>query len=200
MFCPASFYSIRLLRNSKMTDSCAGSTGSTSPEIMNVTPSIQMATEESSLLCQPKPISIKILLTKEAKANGIPQYQTTGAAGMDLRSVEAVTIPPGDRMLVRTGITMEIPQGMEGQIRPRSGLALKRGLTVLNSPGTIDSDYRGGVCVLLYNTTNQPQSIEIGERIAQIVFAPVTRVQLVEADQLTVTARGAGGYGSTGTK
>ncbi len=93
-----------------------------------------------------------------------------------------------------------MPPGVEGQVRPRSGLALKRGITVLNTPGTIDADYRGGICVLLYNASPDPQTIDIGERIAQIVFVPVLRAELVRVDSLSDTERGAGGYGSTGTK
>ncbi len=140
-------------------------------------------------------------MTKEARALGVPRYQTLHAAGMDLRTVEKGVLRPGERMLFRTGISIAIPPGMEGQIRSRSGLALKQGLVVLNSPGTIDADYRGGIAVLLYNAGNEVQSVEIGERIAQIVFARVENVVLqpVETiEELGKTARGAGGYGSTG--
>ena len=131
----------------------------------------------------------------------LPTYQSDGAAGMDLHAALAapVTIPPLGRAKIPTGLTMAIPEQFEGQVRPRSGLAAKRGVTVLNSPGTVDSDYRGEVIVLLVNVSNAPVTIEPLERIAQIVFAPVGRAELRLVHDLPKTSRGAGGYGSTGT-
>ena len=134
--------------------------------------------------------------------NGLPEYETSDSAGMDLRAhlAKPMAIRPGERALVPTGLRLEIPSGFEGQVRPRSGLALKRGLTVLNAPGTIDADYRGDVGVILINHSDEDQLIEPGDRVAQIVFAPVTRAQLSETDQLTDTSRDAGGFGSTGKR
>lgn len=132
----------------------------------------------------------------------LPTYETAGAAGMDLRAAvpdhEPLTITPGARALVPTGLIMEIPQGFEGQVRPRSGLALKHGVTCLNTPGTIDSDYRGEVKVLLVNLGSEDFVVSRAMRIAQMVIAPVTRVTVVEASLANETARGAGGFGSTG--
>ncbi|WP_377843611.1 dUTP diphosphatase [Bosea sp. UC22_33] len=130
----------------------------------------------------------------------LPAYETEGAAGLDLRAAigEAVTLAPGARALVPTGLSMQLPVGFEGQIRPRSGLALRHGVTVLNAPGTVDSDYRGEVSVVLINHGNEPFTITRGDRIAQLVVAPVTHARLSEVDRLDETARGAGGYGSTG--
>ena len=121
---------------------------------------------------------------------------------MDLRAdlEETVVLDPGGRTLIPTGLYIEIPAGYEAQVRPRSGLALKRGLTVLNAPGTIDADYRGEVGVILANLSQEVQSVEPGERIAQLLFAPVTRGQLVEVEVLSETERGRGGFGSTGVK
>jgi dUTP pyrophosphatase len=136
----------------------------------------------------------------------LPKYMSDGAAGMDLAaslegspegSIE-LTIQPGARALVGTGLAIELPHGHEAQVRPRSGLALKHGVTVLNSPGTVDEDYRGEVKVLLVNHGEQPFTVRDGERIAQLVIAPVTHVELVESE-LGDTRRGAGGYGHTGT-
>jgi dUTP pyrophosphatase len=130
----------------------------------------------------------------------LPQYQTQGAAGLDLHAAleAAVTVPPLGRVRVPTGLSFAIPSHFEGQIRPRSGLAARSGLTVLNTPGTIDSDYRGEVQVLLVNLSDAPVSIAPLERIAQIVIAPVARAELVLVAELEGTARGSGGYGSTG--
>lgn len=132
----------------------------------------------------------------------LPAYATEGAAGFDLAAAVAapVTLPPGGRALVPTGLAMALPPGYEAQVRPRSGLAAKHGVTVLNSPGTIDSDYRGEVGVILINLGDVPFVVERGMRIAQAVVAPVTHARLVEAATLGETARGAGGFGSTGTK
>jgi dUTP pyrophosphatase len=128
----------------------------------------------------------------------LPRYQTAGAAGMDLRADEPVDLAPGERRLVPTGIAVAIPPGWEGQVRPRSGLALKLGLGIANGPGTIDSDYRGEVGVILVNWGQEPVRLSRGERIAQLVVAPVTRGSLVEVAELPGTGRGGGGFGSTG--
>jgi dUTP pyrophosphatase len=132
----------------------------------------------------------------------LPAYATEGAAGFDLAAAVAapVTLAPGGRALVPTGFAMAVPPGFEAQVRPRSGLAAKHGVTVLNTPGTIDSDYRGEVGVVLINLGDAPFVVERGMRIAQVVVAPVTHARLVEAASLSDTARGAGGFGSTGTK
>lgn len=134
--------------------------------------------------------------------NPLPEYETADSAGMDLRAHldAALTLDPGERALVPTGMCMEIPPGYEGQVRPRSGLALKQGLTVLNAPGTIDADYRGDVGVILVNTSTTAQTLEPGDRIAQIVFAPVTRAQFMEVEQLGDSGRSSGGFGSTGRR
>lgn len=131
----------------------------------------------------------------------VPDYATPQAAGMDLVAAnkEPITLQPSERALVPTGIQMALPPGYEAQIRPRSGLALKHGITVLNSPGTIDADYRGEVQVLLVNLGNQPFVIERGMRIAQMVVARFVQIQLNEVNELPGTERGAGGFGSTGT-
>jgi dUTP pyrophosphatase len=132
----------------------------------------------------------------------LPAYETAGAAGMDLRAAvgddEPMTLAPGARALVPTGFVMEIPQGFEAQIRPRSGLAFKNGVTCLNTPGTIDSDYRGEVKVLLINLGQEDFVITRGMRIAQMVIAPVTQVRLTVVAETSDTTRGAGGFGSTG--
>jgi len=128
----------------------------------------------------------------------IPAYQTAEAAGFDLHSTEDIVIAPGERKLIGTGLAFEIPVGYEIQIRPRSGLAYKHGITVLNSPGTIDSDYRGEIKVLLINHSNESFEIKVGERIAQAVIKEVIQATFEEVDELNDTARGAGGFGSTG--
>lgn len=132
----------------------------------------------------------------------LPSYETSGAAGMDLRAAvadnEPMTLAPGKRALVPTGFIFEIPDGYEAQVRPRSGLAFKHGITCLNTPGTIDSDYRGEVKVLLVNLGDEPFEITRGMRIAQMVIAPVTQVRVAEISESSSTARGAGGFGSTG--
>jgi dUTP pyrophosphatase len=132
----------------------------------------------------------------------LPAYETAGSAGMDLRAAvpedAPVTLAPGARALVPTGLKIALPPGHEAQVRPRSGLALKHGVTCLNSPGTIDADYRGEVGVILINHGSDPFVVRRGERIAQMVVAPVLQVALVEAETLDETARGAGGFGSTG--
>ena len=134
--------------------------------------------------------------------NPLPNYETEGSAGMDLRAEieNPVTLHPLDRCLIPTGIFIELPRGYEAQIRPRSGLAAKRGLTCLNSPGTIDADYRGEIKVILVNLSNETQTIEPKERIAQMVIAKHEHVTWQEVSVLNDTQRGAGGFGSTGTK
>ncbi|MCP9229131.1 dUTP diphosphatase [Mesorhizobium sp. M0045] len=133
----------------------------------------------------------------------LPAYESSGAAGMDLRAAvpddRPLLILPGKRALVPTGLVLEIPEGVEGQVRPRSGLAFKHGLTCLNTPGTIDSDYRGEVKVLLINLGDEDFAVTRGMRIAQIVFAPVTQATVEERTLAGGTARGSGGFGSTGT-
>ncbi len=131
----------------------------------------------------------------------LPQYESYGAAGMDVRGyVESgsLTLKPMERVLVPTGLALEIPQGHEVQIRPRSGLALKHGITMVNAPGTIDSDYRGEVGVILINMGNSDYTLRHGERIAQMVLAPVIRFSWIEVEELEETDRGVGGFGSTG--
>jgi dUTP pyrophosphatase len=133
--------------------------------------------------------------------HNLPAYETELAAGMDLRAnLEApVTIAPLERKLISTGLFMEIPAGFEAQIRPRSGLAFKQGLTVLNSPGTIDADYRGEIKVLLVNLSEETAVIEDGARVAQMIISQHERVQWIEAEELSESSRGSGGYGHTGT-
>ena len=128
----------------------------------------------------------------------LPAYATEGAAGMDVVSAENVTIPPGGRHPVATGLALAIPPGYEIQVRPRSGLALRHGITVPNTPGTIDPDYRGELKVLLINHGSEPFVIARGDRVAQLVLAPVLRAAWREVDELDTTARGEGGFGSTG--
>jgi len=146
--------------------------------------------------------AIKVRLEREESAHGLPlpEYATSGASGVDLRSVESITVQPGSWGFVGTGLHLEIPQGYEAQVRSRSGLALKKGVMVLNSPGTIDSDYRGEVRVILMNLGHEPFKVEPGDRIAQMVFCPVTKVEWEEVDRLSSTEREAGGFGSTGSK
>jgi dUTP pyrophosphatase len=134
--------------------------------------------------------------------NALPEYQTTGSAGMDLRAflVESVQLDPLERLLIPTGLFIELADGTEAQIRPRSGLAYKHGVTVLNSPGTIDSDYRGELKVLLVNLSNQIFTINSGERIAQMVITNFNQPELLEVNTLTTTNRSSGGFGSTGLK
>lgn len=134
--------------------------------------------------------------------HALPSYETIASAGMDLRAnlTEPVVLQPMDRMLIPTGLFLELPIGYEAQVRPRSGLALKKGITCLNSPGTIDADYRGEVGVILANLSKEPFTVENGERIAQMVIAKHERAELVEVAELSITERGAGGFGSTGVK
>jgi dUTP pyrophosphatase len=149
-------------------------------------------------------IKVKVLRLPHAEGLGLPAYQSPGAAGMDLLAAvparKPMQLAPGARGLVPTGLILELPSGTEAQVRPRSGLALRQGITVLNSPGTIDSDYRGEVMVLLANLGDATFDIRRGERIAQLVIQRVERAALVEVDATTATRRGAGGFGSTGRK
>jgi dUTP pyrophosphatase len=145
-------------------------------------------------------MKMKIQVLSHGEGLELPRYQTQGSAGMDLRAAveSSQVINPGVRMAIPTGLKIAIPGGHEAQIRPRSGLAIKKGLTVVNAPGTIDSDYRGEVGVLLINLGHEPVEITRGMRIAQLVIAPVIQVQLESVASLDETQRGAGGFGSTG--
>lgn len=143
-------------------------------------------------------VPVAVMRLPHGEGLDLPVYATDGAAGMDVVSAEDVTIAPGARHAVATGLAMAIPAGFEIQVRPRSGLALKHGITVPNTPGTIDSDYRGELKVILINHGGEDFAIRRGDRVAQLVLAPVTRAGWVEVDSLDETARGAGGFGSTG--
>ncbi|MEG3178400.1 dUTP diphosphatase [Sphingomonas sp. RB3P16] len=145
-----------------------------------------------------KPITIALKRLPHGEALPLPAYATDGAAGMDVVAAEALTLAPGARAAVATGFAIAIPAGYEVQVRPRSGLALKHGVTCLNTPGTIDSDYRGEVKVILANLGDAPFEIARGDRIAQLVPAPVQRALLDEVASLDDTIRGTGGFGSTG--
>ena len=146
-------------------------------------------------------LRIKVVRLSHGVGLALPAYQSEGAAGMDLLAAveKALTLKPGARALIPTGLILELPRGLEAQVRPRSGLALRHGVTVLNSPGTIDSDYRGEVQVLLVNLGDKPFAVSRGERIAQLVVQRVERAELGEAAKASVTRRGTGGFGSTGT-
>ncbi|MDO1559413.1 dUTP diphosphatase [Brevundimonas sp. 2R-24] len=147
-------------------------------------------------------VAVKVVRLPHAEGLPLPAYETDGSAGMDLRAAvpedAPLTLMPGDRVLAPTGLKIALPPGFEAQVRPRSGLALKHGLTCLNSPGTIDSDYRGEVGVILANLGQEPFVVRRGERIAQLVIARHERAAFEEADDLDETPRGAGGFGSTG--
>jgi len=130
----------------------------------------------------------------------VPVYGTPGSAGCDVRALVDAVVSPGERCLVPTGVMLEVPEGYECQIRPRSGLALRFGITVLNSPSTIDSDFRGVIQILLFNSSDTAYAVKAGDRIAQFVFAPVTISSFVVVDQLSETDRGESGFGSTGYK
>ena len=148
------------------------------------------------------PVTVEVRIRRLPHAEGLqlPAYATDGAAGADLCAAvdEELTIRPGERAAVPTGLVLEIPDGHEGQVRPRSGLAIRAGLTIVNAPGTIDSDYRGELKVLMINLGSDPVSINRVERIAQLLIAPVTRASFVESEALSVSERGDGGFGSTG--
>jgi dUTP pyrophosphatase len=148
------------------------------------------------------PVKVEIQQLPHGKGLALPAYQSAHAAGLDLLAAvpedAPMTLKPGKHAMIPTGLTIALPQGFEAQVRPRSGLAAKHGVTVLNSPGTVDADYRGEINVLLINHGDQPFPIKRGERIAQMVIAPVTQVELVPAASLSATDRGSGGFGSTG--
>ncbi len=144
------------------------------------------------------PITIRLKRLEHGAGLAVPAYATQGAAGMDVVAAEELDLMPGQRHAVATGFAIAIPDGYEVQVRPRSGLALKHGITVPNTPGTIDSDYRGELKVILINHGDAPFPIRRGDRIAQLVAAPVQRAAFEEVDDLDATARGAGGFGSTG--
>jgi dUTP pyrophosphatase len=156
----------------------------------------------TSKTAKPAPARVGIVRLPHAEGLPLPAYQTEGAAGLDLiAALDAqgpMTLAPGARALIPTGLILELPQGYEAQVRPRSGLAVNHGVTVLNSPGTVDSDYRGEVRVILANLGQAPFEIRRGERIAQLVISPVTHATLVEVNEVSNTLRGAGGFGSTG--
>ena len=134
--------------------------------------------------------------------NALPSYETSASAGLDIRAFieEKLTLSPGERKLIKTGLFLEIPEGYEAQVRPRSGLALKNGITVLNSPGTIDADYRGEIGVIRINHSSENFEINSGDRIAQLIFAKVEQAVWFETESLNETERGQGGFGSTGKK
>lgn len=144
------------------------------------------------------PVGVAIKRLEHGSGLALPAYATDGAAGMDVLAAEDVEIAPGARHAVATGFALAIPAGYEIQVRPRSGLALKHGITVPNTPGTIDSDYRGELKVILINHGTEPFAIARGDRIAQLVLAPVVQARWDEVEDLDETARGAGGFGSTG--
>ncbi len=145
-------------------------------------------------------VEVRIRRLPHAEGLPLPIYATDGAAGADVCAAveDEIVIEPGERQAVATGLVIEIPGGFEAQVRPRSGLAIRQGLTVVNAPGTIDSDYRGELKVLLVNLGTETVTIARGDRIAQLVVAPVTRALFVETEDLTASERGAGGFGSTG--
>ncbi len=144
------------------------------------------------------PVRVEVKRLPHGAGLPLPAYATAGAAGMDVVSAESVTIAPGARHAVATGLALAIPEGYEIQVRPRSGLALKHGITVPNTPGTIDSDYRGELKVILINHGAEPFVIARGDRVAQLVLAPVVQAAWAEVAELDATERGAGGFGSTG--
>ena len=144
-------------------------------------------------------MNIKII---NKSIHALPNYETIASAGMDLRANlnESVTLKPLERTIVKTGLFIELPIGFEAQVRPRSGLAAKKGISVLNAPGTVDADYRGEIGVILVNLSNEDFTIENGERVAQLVIAKHERAEWIEVEELSETSRGVGGFGSTGTK
>jgi dUTP pyrophosphatase len=144
------------------------------------------------------PVAVRIKRLPHGEGLSLPAYATPGAAGMDVLAAEDVTLPPGGRHAVATGFAVAIPEGYEIQVRPRSGLALKHGMSVANAPGTIDSDYRGELKVILINHGDEPFPIHRGDRVAQLVLAPVTQAAWEQVAELDDTARGSGGFGSTG--
>ena len=143
-------------------------------------------------------ITVEILRLPNGEGLPLPAYQTPHAAGMDLCAAEEAVLKPGARALVATGVALAIPEGFEAQVRPRSGLAVKHGVTLLNTPGTIDADYRGEIKVILINHGQEDFRVVRGDRVAQLIFAPVTKAVLLEVRELSATQRGEGGFGSTG--
>jgi dUTP pyrophosphatase len=147
-------------------------------------------------------VTVRVKRLPHGEGLSLPSYQSKEAAGLDVVAGvpegAPIVIPPGARALVPTGFVLELPRGYEAQVRPRSGLALKHGVTLLNSPGTIDSDYRGELMVILVNHGDEPFLVRRGERIAQLVIAPVSHAEIVAAQELAATVRGPGGFGSTG--
>src|SRR5665213_170184 len=141
---------------------------------------------------------VKVMRLANGEGLELPSYATSGAAGLDLRAAKATTLKPGARALIATGIAIALPKNHEAQVRPRSGLAVKHGVTVLNAPGTIDEDYRGEIKVPMINHGTEDFVIKRGDRIAQMVIAPVTHARLIEVSSLDETARGLGGFGSSG--
>jgi dUTP pyrophosphatase len=148
-------------------------------------------------LCGMSKITVKIINKSD---NALPEYATEGSAGMDLRAqiTEQIQLKPMERQLVPTGLFIELPQGYEAQVRPRSGLAIKQGITCLNSPGTVDSDYRGEIKVILINLSQEVQTLHPGDRIAQMVVAPVQQIRWEQVEEINSTVRNAGGFGHTG--
>ena len=146
----------------------------------------------------PETVPIRVRRLPHGEGLDLPRYATDGAAGMDVLSAEDVTLEPGGRHAVATGLAMAIPDGYEIQVRPRSGLALKHGISLPNTPGTIDSDYRGELKIIMINLGREAFAIQRGDRIAQLVVAPVTQGEWIEVADLDDTSRGAGGFGSTG--
>ncbi|HMX80603.1 MAG TPA: dUTP diphosphatase [Ferruginibacter sp.] len=144
-------------------------------------------------------VRVKIINTS---TNELPAYATSGSAGMDIRAnlASPVVLQPLERQLIPTGLFIELPEGHEAQVRPRSGLAIKQGITCLNSPGTVDADYRGELKVILINLSNTVQTVQHGDRIAQMIIAQVERAELIEVEALNETSRGNGGFGHTGVK
>ncbi|HET7447463.1 MAG TPA: dUTP diphosphatase [Methyloceanibacter sp.] len=150
---------------------------------------------------RPRSVTVRVRRLPHGQGLGLPSYHSKHAAGLDVVAAvnEPVELAPGARALLPTGFVIELPQGYEAQVRPRSGLALKRGVTLLNSPGTIDADYRGEVMVLLINHGSEKFTISRGDRIAQLVIAPVSHAEIVAVETLGATERGPGGFGSTGS-
>jgi dUTP diphosphatase len=150
---------------------------------------------------RPRSVTVRVLRLPHGQGLALPSYQSKHAAGLDVVAavIEPVELAPEGRMLVPTGFALELPEGYEAQVRPRSGLALKHGVTLLNTPGTIDADYRGEVMVLLINHGSEKFTISRGDRIAQLVIAPVSHVEIVAVETLGATERGPGGFGSTGS-
>ena len=145
-------------------------------------------------------VPVRVKRLPHGEGLDLPRYATDGAAGMDVLAAEDVTLPPGGRHAVATGLALAIPEGYEIQVRPRSGLALKHGISLPNTPGTIDSDYRGELKIIMINLGEEAFAIRRGDRIAQLVVAPVQLASFAEVEELDDTARGAGGFGSTGLK